>query len=205
MPPPKRPWFRFYVEAMRDPKLRMLAPAHRWLFVTVLGCARQSPQPGILLVTDSVPMTAELIADEAALPVRETKKGLKALADLNLIEWDNDAWVVTKWKERQFESDETTNRTRKHRSNNGRRNVPSPNDVAPPETETDSEADSPPQTPRRAGGLRANGDNPRARAAERERQRLISLMETCADCGDNPNRLCSKCTGLNRQLAEVAS
>lgn len=64
---------------------------------------------------------------------------------------------------------------------------------------------SSPQTPRQAGGLRANGENPRAQAAKREQERLLELIENCSDCGDNPNRLCGICTGLNRKLAEVGS
>lgn len=145
MPPKKQPWFRFYVEATRDQKLRMLPPSHRWLFVSLLSCARQSPIPGVLLVTESVAMTAELIADEAALSLKDTKAGLKALSALELIEWDGDAWVVTKWKERQFESDTSTDRTAKHRSMERPNDVPRNVPVAPPENreqkteETDTE------------------------------------------------------------------
>lgn len=84
-------------------------------------------------MTDSVPMTDDLIADEAALSLRDTRAGLKALSALELIEWDDDAWVVTKWKERQYESDDVTQRTRKHRSIQQQRNVPSVVDGTSPE------------------------------------------------------------------------
>ena len=46
MPRVARPWFRFYVEAMRDPKMRRLSPAERWLWVAVLAACRESWIPG---------------------------------------------------------------------------------------------------------------------------------------------------------------
>ena len=72
------------------------------------------------------PYSEAEIADYAALKVRDVKSGLVELERRHMIEWDSDigAWWVTKWSERQYESDEVALRTRKHRSNGKDRNVP---------------------------------------------------------------------------------
>ncbi|MDQ2727532.1 MAG: phage replisome organizer N-terminal domain-containing protein [Actinomycetota bacterium] len=152
MPRPQRPWFRLYVEATSDRKLRRVTPAQRWLWVCVLAAARQSPTGGVLLIAEGQPMDATDIADVAALAVKEVELALPLFATSRMLDWDTelDAWHVTNWDARQFESDKTTERTRRHR-----RNVPSsvidrsrehPNvelgtfPGTPPETEADTKA-----------------------------------------------------------------
>ena len=131
MPPRKQPWFRFYVEAIWDRKLRRLPVSSRWLWVTVLACAKSSPVPGELLLTEGDPMTAADLADAAALPEGAVVKGLDALLDLCLIHMDTNSggYAVTRWNERQFESDTSSQRTAKHRSNERPKN----GGVTPPE------------------------------------------------------------------------
>lgn len=155
MPRPARPWFRFYVEALSDRKLRRLVPAHRWLFVACLAAARQSPVPGDLLVAEGSPMTDRDLADFAGMDMRTVRTGMRALVGAGLIEersrGDREEIVYRSpaFLRRQYESDDVTKRTRKHRasradekegtflprseerSGNGRRNVP--------ETETETE------------------------------------------------------------------
>jgi hypothetical protein len=155
LPRPQRPWFRFYVEAVHDRKLRRLNPAQRWLFVAVLAAARQSPIPGYLRISDRDAMTAEDLADFAAVPLRQVNAGIEAMSELGLIEWDTEiaSWHVPKWNDRQYESDDVTARTRAHRSRLERSNVvpgnvprgPAAGQVGtPPETETDTDPLSPP-------------------------------------------------------------
>ena len=140
MAPPKRPWFRFYTEALTDPKLRRLSAEERWLWVVCLGLARRSPVPGWLLVTESIPMEPDDMSEMAGVTAAKVGKGLGKMVDLGLLVHDGDAYRVAKWDERQFESDDVTKRTAKHRSKNDdgtfqerRWNV----DGTPPETETD--------------------------------------------------------------------
>lgn len=139
MPRKPRPWFRFYVEAVRDRKLRRQTPAVRWLWVVVLAVARSSPVPGYLMLAEGSAITKDDLADEAAIKLSEVTAGLEAFLRLEMLEWDEalQTWHVINWNERQFESDNTTERTRKHRSNEQDRNVPTSAVGTPPETETE--------------------------------------------------------------------
>lgn len=118
---PVRPWFRFYVEAFSDRKLRRLRPEYRWLFAACLGAARQSPEPGVLLVSEGQPMDAHDLADYAGMDVRSVKAGMRELVRSGLIverssgDLQEIVWGSPTFQRRQFESDDVTKRTRKHR------------------------------------------------------------------------------------------
>jgi hypothetical protein len=71
------------------------------------------------------------------------------------------------------------------------------------EEEEPTEEVTPPTPP--PGGSRANGTNPRALAAQRERDRIMVAINGCETCGDNPAYFCDTCTGLRRKLSAVAS
>jgi hypothetical protein len=116
MPREARPWFRFYCEAVWDRKLRRLDPDLRWLWVVILSAARQSSEPGRLLLTASAPMVVDDLADAANMPADRVEAGLRAMLDLELLTVDGETWVVSKWSERQFESDSSTERSRRSRS-----------------------------------------------------------------------------------------
>lgn len=142
-----RPWFRFYVEAMRDPKMRRLTPAERWLWVAVLSAARESCIPGYLMVSDKVPCSWDDLADYAGMKLREVEAGTDKMHDLGMIDYDPDldAWFLPAWADRQYESDTSAARTQKWRDN--RRHSDADSDVTtlslvtPPETETDTETE----------------------------------------------------------------
>lgn len=142
---PARPWFRFYVEACHDRKLRRLKPEHRWLFVVCLSVARQSPTPGTLLIGEDDPMDWDDIVDWAAMPLRQVEKGMDELQARGLVVWLEDRWVVPKWEERQYESDTSAKRTRDYRErhSDGGCDVTTTPVVTSPDTETDTEAEEP--------------------------------------------------------------
>jgi hypothetical protein len=151
MPPAKRPWFRFYVEAVGDRKLRRLKPEVRWLFVACLAAARQSPVPGRLLITDEHFMNADDLADFAGLTRKQVDVGVLALIDVGVLDVDDDGWFVPAWSTRQYESDDVTRRTRRYRSRQGTTMERSKNgegtpEGTPPETEADTETEPPPPT-----------------------------------------------------------
>lgn len=143
MPRAARPWFRFYVEAMRDPKMRRLTPAQRWLWVAVLAAARESCLAGFLFIAEGVPMSWDDLADYAGMKLREVEQGIERMRELGMLVHDDHvgAWHVPAWNDRQYESDNTTERTRKHRSNERGRNVPTTPEGTPPETEADTDTE----------------------------------------------------------------
>lgn len=154
MAPKKMPWFRFYAETVSDRKIRRLKVEHRWLWVVVLCAARQSPEPGRLLLADDQPIDHVDLADLGAMSERAVKDGLKALHAGGLIDDDNGTWSVPKWEDRQFLSDNSTarataskNRSKRAGSNNVAtlQQRPMQQPCIAPETET--ETDVTPPTP----------------------------------------------------------
>lgn len=123
MPRPQRPWFRLYVETMADSKLRRMPVAHRWVWIGVLAAARQSPTPGVLLISPGEAMTVDDLADFCAVPVKNVSAALAVFERYGMVDTDPcSAWRVVNWSARQFESDAVTERTRKYRSNTTDRN-----------------------------------------------------------------------------------
>lgn len=180
MPRPARPWFRFYVEALSDRKLRRLTPAQRWLWVAILGAARQSPIGGYLLISERESMDAVDLADIAGMPVRDVERALPLFERAGLIERDDDfgAWYVPKWNTRQYESDDTTKRTRKHRSK-----PPDGNDEGTfqprSEERPNSDEGTPVGTPPETEGVTDNPPNPPPSGGHRGQH------PNCRACGTN--------------------
>lgn len=167
MPPAKQPWFRFYVEATTDRKLRRLTPAQRWLWVAVLAAGKQSPRAGWLMLTERERFTTEDLADLAGMRGKDVDEGLARMSELGLLEEDDTvgALRIVAWAKRQYDSDDVTARTRKHRSGNGHEPDPPSNDGTlhqrsgngegtfrerqwnGPDTDTETETEPPPPTP----------------------------------------------------------
>jgi hypothetical protein len=134
MAPPKRPWFRLYVEVVHDKKLRRQKPETRWLFIACLAAARESSTPGRLMVSDSVPMDWDDLADFAGLTRKQVEAGTDSLMDVGVLGYDEqeNAWFVPAWAERQYESDLSTPRveSRRHATSMQRPIEPECNDEA---------------------------------------------------------------------------
>lgn len=121
------PWFRFYVEALHDRKLRTRPPAERWLWVALMGMAASSPVRGQVLIAEGVPADAGVIADEAAITVQEAEEGLRYFESVGMIaRSDEGVWTLRAFLKRQFESDDSAERVAKHRDSNGLNSVTSP-------------------------------------------------------------------------------
>lgn len=152
---PVRPWFRVYVEMFPDRKIRRLRPAQRWVWVAIMGAARESPEPGRLYVAPGLPMSMDELADYAGVTRREAHAAVSAMAAMSMVTCDNGLIAVTNWDSRQFESDDTTARTRAHRersspppmerskerSNPVHRNAPERTRAFATETETETETE----------------------------------------------------------------
>lgn len=118
MAPPRRPWFRFYVETFSDEEIRKLTPAERWAWAAVLGLARKSPVAGALLDKAGEPITDDVIADFAKVKPAEVKSMVARMVKLGSLHREAGTLVVVKWDTRQFESDDVAARVAKHRSSN---------------------------------------------------------------------------------------
>jgi len=96
--PPRRPWFRFYVEAIHDRKLRRRSPSDRWLWIVLLAVARESSAPGVLLIGNKAAAIEDL-ADLAALKVREVKAGMDYFIAEGMVITDGSRLVVTDFEQ----------------------------------------------------------------------------------------------------------
>ena len=129
MAPKPKPWFRLYVEMTADRKIRRLPIASRWIWVVMLACARSSPKPGWLLITDDQPYETDDIADAAAATSKEVERALAAFVKAEMVEQVDGCWRVVAWDKRQFEGDSSTERSRRSRSRQRPEEPPSNDDA----------------------------------------------------------------------------
>lgn len=108
-------WFRFPHKSAHDLRLRRLPPAMRWCWVMVLTAASESPQRGWLLLTKDIPLTIEDLADIAGVQPGLMAQALALLLEYQLLESIDGVLHVTNWEETQFDSDSSTERSRKCR------------------------------------------------------------------------------------------
>lgn len=98
-------WFRFYTEAVSDKKLRRIARdtgecmAHvLGVWTIILSMASDSPQRGVLLLSDTVPATIDDINDAAGC---NTSNCIGSMLDAGLIAECDGVLSVVEWDERQ--------------------------------------------------------------------------------------------------------
>jgi len=145
-------WFRYYSEALNDPKVQTMPDLAFKCWVNLL-CLANEGKPRGRFRREDVPYSLRMPEDRA-------HKMITYFIDRGLLEEDDDFLVPHNWDGRQFVSDNVTERVKKHRSNVSR-NVPRNGDEAlhgtPPETdtETESETENPPVSPL-AGGTPAH-------------------------------------------------
>lgn len=116
-------WFRYYSEVTRDRKIVMAARAAGvskmemvGAWTTILCLASDSPYRGSLYVTLQERFTVTDIETELETDTKTTEKILSALTRYEMLEVGEDgAYTVKNWSKRQFESDNSTERVRKHR------------------------------------------------------------------------------------------
>jgi hypothetical protein len=117
-------WFRFYTEAISDKKLRRIARDNNESMAHVLGVwtivlsmASDSPKRGRLLISNEVPATIDDINDAAGCNVTATFQKLLVteLVTVDVTDDGQTVYVVPAWDKRQFESDSSATRVRRHR------------------------------------------------------------------------------------------
>lgn len=124
------PWFRMYHEFATDPKVQMLSEADQRRYIMLL-CLRCSNE-GVTLQDEEVAFQLRISSDEFAL----TKATLieKGLIDEHC--------QPTNWDKRQFASDSSAERVRKHRRLKKQQQKQASNvTVTPPDTDTDTDTE----------------------------------------------------------------
>lgn len=106
------PWFRFYVEAVDDPKLKLLAFEDRWHYVALLCCKGQ----GILDKEQDITRMRRQVAVKLGVDLRTLDEIERRLAAEDLIE--PETLQPLQWDKRQFKSDSSADRTRAWRERN---------------------------------------------------------------------------------------
>lgn len=103
-------WFRLYSEILNDPKVMLLSETMRWRYVAFLCVASEEKERGTLPHINS-------LAFKTRLNPLEVEETLKQFEVEELIEGYDEGkrWRISKWSERQFESDISTPRVQKHR------------------------------------------------------------------------------------------
>ncbi|MGX9392547.1 hypothetical protein ACWX0K_20435 [Nitrobacteraceae bacterium UC4446_H13] len=144
-------WFRLYDDVINDPKLLKLPEALRWAWVALLCIA--SKNGGKLPATDDVALMLRV-------PEAKAAEYITKLVKAKLFEHQDGVFVPHNWEGRQFKSDSSNERVKKHRDT--KRNVTSKQDcnvtstvtgnvtegvtptvtVTPPEAEAETEAES---------------------------------------------------------------
>lgn len=123
-------WFRFYSEFRCDPKLSLMSPHHQWAFVILLCLANENNPRGFIskLSDEEISYQLRMALEEwQVLKERFRAKGMIEIIGLGHIK-------ITKWDSRQFASDNSTERVRKHRQKKAAASSPP---TPPSKTETD--------------------------------------------------------------------
>lgn len=140
------PWFRLYTTLTRDPRFRRQPLHYRWAWIAVLSIAARCTKRGYLII-DGENITADDLADEAAITTEQASEALDWFRSRLLIVSYRGSLRVDGWDRSQFESDSSTKRVQKHRSKaqsveqecNVTSNVPE----SPPDTDTDTDIERP--------------------------------------------------------------
>lgn len=102
-------WFRFYAEAMNDPKVDRLAPTlyKTWIKLLCLSCSSGGKLPSI-----------DDIAYQLRISVQDAQSQVDELVLASLIDIDAKGGLHPhNWETRQYVSDTSTERVKKHRRN----------------------------------------------------------------------------------------
>lgn len=118
-------WFRFYADAIRNPKVAKLNDAQFRLWVELLAVA--SENGGVIPPLEDLKHVLKRRLDHLS-------RGVKDLLNAGLIDPLEDGYEPHNWKKFQYKSDTSTDRVKKHRAE---RNVSPAVTETPPEAETE--------------------------------------------------------------------
>lgn len=117
-------WFRFYDDAINDPKILKLPEASRWHWTALLCIA--SKNDGVLPALDDIALMLRVKPAAAAAIIAQMKSA-------GLLDLQDGKYSPHNWNGRQYKSDVSTDRVKRFRKRE--RNV----SETPPDTEADTE------------------------------------------------------------------
>lgn len=94
------PWVKLYTEMLDDPKIGRMEPALRWRFVEMILLAGECDADG-LLITGDEPMSIEDMAWRLRSDAKAILDDLKKMQKIGLMDFDDDCWLVCKFRDRQ--------------------------------------------------------------------------------------------------------
>lgn len=123
-------WFRFYADALRHPKVVDLSDREFRLWVSLLSVAAENE--GLIPPLETLKRLLKARLDHLSA-------GVERLLDSGLIDRKDAGYAPHNWNERQYKSDTSTDRVRKHRE---KRNVSRAVSETAPDTDTDTDTDT---------------------------------------------------------------
>jgi len=134
-------WFRFYAEARTDPKVMALPPVlfRAWVDILCMACESK--------MDDGCLPPVGVIAVAQHWSIVRTETALEELVKRGLLDRDKRGLRPHNWKARQYKSDSSTERVRKHRRNGVipvTETFPQRPQRQIQRTETDAETEGPP-------------------------------------------------------------
>jgi len=150
-------WFRFYSETLRDRKLERIARATGndkvtllGIWITLLSLANDSPERGVLLLVDNIPLTFDDFCYETEIDSDQLQPIIERFIKFDMLSCDDGIYYITNWGKRQFKSDTSKERVQRYRERKAQENGEPSNDTVTllqqpsnaPESETESETES---------------------------------------------------------------
>lgn len=106
------PWFRFYNEALNDPKLKRIVILTKQpkalingVWVGLLCLASESPVRGELLISENMPYLMEEIIEVVGVDYEIGELIIDHLIKLEMVSLVDGVYLITRWAERQPKSD----------------------------------------------------------------------------------------------------
>ena len=113
-----QPWGRLYTGTRHHRKIRILrqrCPDSWWIFYPLLEMAFETDNDGLIYIDSDIPYSLEELAGEVGTRVDVLEDTLHVMADLRLISLNNGFVKFLSYRDRQFKSDTSAERTRKYR------------------------------------------------------------------------------------------
>ena len=159
-------WFRFYSETLRDRKLERIARATGndkvtllGIWITLLSLANDSPERGVLLLVDNIPLTFDDFCYETEIESDQLQPIIDRFIKFDMLSCDDGIYYITNWGKRQFKSDTSKERVQRYRERKAKENgVPSNVTVTLPQQPSnapESESESESETEQNKNPLRA--------------------------------------------------